>query len=47
MADKKKRYRALVGMNLGDVRVEAGELIPDRAVSLIPDVWYGVKVEEA
>lgn len=42
----KKRYRALVGMNLGDVRVEAGELIPVKVVDLIPEVWFGVKVEE-
>jgi len=33
-------------MNLGDVRVEAGQLIPVKLVPLIPEAWYGVKVEE-
>jgi hypothetical protein len=45
--EKKKRYRALVGMNLGKYRVEAGELIPTEAEKLIPEVWIGTKVEEA
>jgi hypothetical protein len=34
-------------MNLGDVRVEAGELIPAKVVDLIPESWLGRKVEEA
>lgn len=49
--EKKKRYRALVGMTLPDgdntVRVEAGQLIPARLNNAIPDSWYGRKVEEA
>lgn len=49
--EKKKRYRALVGISLPDgdkpVRIAAGDLIPVRLNDAIPDNWYGRKVEEA
>ena len=47
MVEKKPRYRALVGITFPDgERVEAGKLIPEKLVALIPESWYGVKVEE-
>ena len=44
---KQLRYRALVGITFPKARVEAGQLIPAALLPLIPDSWYGVKVEEA
>jgi hypothetical protein len=45
------RLRALVGLTLPDgdksVRVEAGKLIPPRLLPVIPESWFGTKVEEA
>jgi hypothetical protein len=44
---KRKQYRALVGLTFADdTRVEAGELIPDRLLDVIPESWYDRKVEE-
>ena len=51
MKVSKKQYRALKGLTLpskdGDVRVEAGELIPVELLRVVPELWLGTKVEEA
>jgi hypothetical protein len=47
MVEKLLRFRALVGITFPDGRVEAGQLIPFKFVDLIPESWYGWKVEEA
>ena len=51
MVEKKQRFRALVGLSLpskdGEVRVEAGQLIPDSLTPVVPLVWVGRIVKEA
>ena len=49
MPEQQLRLRALVGLNLpsddGEVRVEAGKLVPKKLEAVIPDEWVDVKVE--
>ena len=42
-----KKYKATVGLNVGDVRIEAGDLVPDLPKEVIDQLLRDGDIEEA